>query len=67
MATEVEAKLVKERTRLKCPDCKAFYVDDGSVVKCLLCEKDLKQITVWNVMPTALSIGSGKPKMGGAK
>lgn len=61
----IKAKMVKDRTRLKCPDCKAFYIDDGSVAKCLLCSKDLKQITVWNIMPTPLSIGSAKPKVGG--
>jgi len=62
----IKATMVKDRTRLKCPDCKAFYVDNGSVLKCLLCGKDLKQITVWNVIPSSLSIGSGKPKMKGA-
>jgi len=46
-------------TRLKCKPCHKFYEDDGTVSKCEVCGKDLKQIKVHNLKVSNITVIPG--------
>lgn len=48
-------------TKLKCKPCAKFYPDDGSVVVCEKCGRELKRIRVYNVKPESITVNSSAP------
>ena len=56
-------RVTKVTTKLKCKPCNLFYKDDGSIAKCEVCGKDLKQIKVHHVTIKSVKLVTTKPKV----
>ena len=57
------ARLEKSHTLLKCKPCKKFY-DEGTV--CEECGEDLREITVWNLKPSSVTVNPCATSPGGS-